>query len=378
MTARRMSPTATNQHTQKADTHTMVTPIKSTSPKSPARKAKTPTQKATATQNPGGGAKSTSTATRKRLAPQVPKVMSNDTDVTTAFDTPEKRLSKKIPSPVFATDYVHRTIDGALDTELLAYARTTKENVILFGPTGSGKTGVIYAYAAEHKTPIANIPCNGAIDPATLFGRPAAFADGSIGYIESDVTLIMRHGGIIYLDEINFAPMRVMSVLHGCLDARRQITIPELGYETFDLSPDCQFIANNNPGYEDTKPLNKAFNNRFSVPLEWGYDADVESQLITVLPTLLEVADKVRARIDAGDLDTPLGTNKLREFEDHALDLTAMFGPDNGMALATRMLVNGFKAHEREAVDNAITHFSARLKNEAAEAIAAESTGGES
>lgn len=257
-------------------------------------------------------------------------------------------LSHKVPDATYLTRYVSRTIDGMKDLDVLDYAASVGENVLLSGPTGSSKTSVVYAWAAKNQRPLVNVPCNGAIDPSTLYGRPTILADGSVDYIESDVTKVLRFGGVLYLDELNFAPAKVLSVLHGALDARRQVTIPELGYLTFDVHPQCFMVATYNPGYEDTRELNKAFQNRWAVQLEWGYDSAVERQLIVQLPVLHQLAEQVRKLVDVQDIETPLGPNKLMEFERHAMDMS--------LDMAVRIFLNGFKSHERDQVSELVLH----------------------
>ena len=45
----------------------------------------------------------------------------------------------------------------------------------------------------------------------------------------------MEHGGVVYWDEVNFTPQKVLAVLHAAMDARRQVTIADLGYETIKM-----------------------------------------------------------------------------------------------------------------------------------------------
>jgi nitric oxide reductase NorQ protein len=252
--------------------------------------------------------------------------------------------------------YIRREFEGMADTALMWYARKTHENMMLFGPTGPGKTSGVYAYSAERGIPVATIACHGGVDPNTVFGRHV-LVNGNSKYIESSVTQIMRHGGIILLDEINFWPSKVAGVLYPAIDGRRECIIEE-GEENiyFKLHEDCQFIATYNPGYEGTRPLNKALNNKFSCKFEYPYDRAIESKLIVEMPTLLEIADKLRAKFDSGDLETPCATNMLQEFQEHAYHL--------GVPLAELMFVNAFMDYERSSVKDAIEHLRDKLKLE--------------
>ena len=265
-------------------------------------------------------------------------------------------LSALIPEPEFGTEYVPRHFDGVQDLAILQYARQYRENTLISGPTGPGKTSVVLAFCAIKKIPMVTVACNGAIDPSTLFGQRSIATDGSVVYRESSVLQVMREGGVLYLDEVNFAPPRIMSVLHGALDKRRVVVVPELENEQIKLHPDCQIIATYNPGYEGTKPLNKAFLNRFPMKLTFDYDRKIEEQLVVTVPALLDVADRLRAAAESGDLETPVPTNLLREFEDHAFDM--------GVAFAVTIFLNAFQPHERSAVSDAMLHFRAEIEKQ--------------
>jgi nitric oxide reductase NorQ protein len=270
-------------------------------------------------------------------------------------------LGDLVPPPRFREEYIPRSIEGVEDLRILDHAMSSSENVLLFGPTGPGKTSLVYAYAASRRLPLVCLACNGAIDPATLWGRPELRSDGhggtDISYAESAIVTLVRNGGVLYLDEINFAPPRIMAVLHGALDKRRQVTVPDLGNETITLHPRCQVIASMNVGYNGTKPLNQAFKNRFPIKLMFDYEPEIERKLITLIPTLVEIAQKLRASGVNGDLETPVAANLLQEYQDHALSISTAF--------ATEVFLNAFEEHERAAVGDVMEHYSRRLEQEA-------------
>lgn len=266
-------------------------------------------------------------------------------------------LAHLIPDDWYADDYICREFpDDQTDQTLLAHARNTRQNTLIFGPTGPGKTSCVYAFGATNKIPVVNIACNGAIDPSTLFVRPVFQPDGSIKLVESEVVAVLRHGGILYLDEINFMPPRVASVLHGALDKRRTVTIVELGNEPIKLHPLCQVVATYNPGYEGTKPLNEAFKNRFAIPLEFDYSTVIELQLLNC-PSLVDMATQLRASQEAGIIETPISTNMLIEFEELARDL--------GINCAIMIFLNHFNSDETAAVKAIVQDaFFQRLNDE--------------
>lgn len=277
----------------------------------------------------------------------------------TADSPDQEHLTHLVPEKVFADDYVSRKVFGVWDVDLLRYSKAARNNVLLFGPTGPGKTSLILAYAARERLPLVTVQCNGAVDPNTFWGGLAFDENGSLmGWQDSEITQVIRHGGILYLDEVNFLPPKVAAVFHGLMDKRRQITIPEKGNEVIKAHPDLQIVAAYNPDYEGTKPLNAAFKNRFKVKVEFDYDEAVEKDLVCI-PVMLEIARKLRSAHKAGELDTPVSTNMLIEFEELAVDL--------GYDFAVGNFLNAFAAEERQAVTEAFDMFTTEIRKQVKE-----------
>lgn len=265
-------------------------------------------------------------------------------------------LSHLIPDKMFEEEYVSRKIENVWDVDVLRYAHAARNNVLMFGPTGPGKTSLALAYCAADRKPLVTIQCNGAIDPNTFWGGLAFDATGNLtGWQDSEITLAIRHGGVILLDEVNFLPPKVAAVFHGLLDKRRQITIPEKGNEVVKAHDDLQIIAAYNPDYEGTKPLNAAFKNRFKIKVRFDYDENVEKELVCI-PVMLDIAKKLRTAHKGGDLETPTSTNMLIEFEELAVDL--------GYDFAVSNFLNAFAEEERAAVTEAFDMYSTEIKKQ--------------
>ena len=251
-------------------------------------------------------------------------------------------LESHIPEKYFAEDYVSRIVNGVNDMDILAAAKEDYQNTLIFGPTGPGKTSFVYAYAARSNLPLLPVQCHGSADARELFGSwVPTEVPGQLIWQDGVVTQIVRHGGVIYLDEVNFMPPRVLAVLHGLLDKRRSITLMEHGGETIVGHNDTQIIASYNPDYEDTRPLNKAFRNRFAFKLFWDYEPAVEKKLVNS-PMLRGLAKSLRDRAD--DIETPVTTNMLQELEVFAQNEKL------GSAFAIENFLNSFSDDERQGV----------------------------
>lgn len=261
---------------------------------------------------------------------------------------PQHPLAHKVPSvDKFLSPYVSRLIDGTKDLDILEGAHRNRMNVLLEGPTGSAKTSVVYAYGAHAGLPVINIPCNGAIDLRSLFGGLGPKEDGGFKFFPSDLVQAVLHGGIVLFNEINFAPPKILAVAYGLLDKRKELTVTEASGTDFPTTvtahEDLFVVADCNPGYIGTRPLSEALRNRFAIKLPWDYSTDVEDELIGC-PSLQKIADAIRQRHRAGDLEGSVPTNLMLEFLTIATDGT--FGVD----FAITNFVNSFVGDEKQVV----------------------------
>lgn len=271
-----------------------------------------------------------------------------------AKQTPGFDIEALIPPEWKAEEYINRTIEGVRDVDVLDSARRMKANVLLFGPTGPGKTSCVQAYCAEKRIPYYSIPCHQSIEPRQLVGSyiPTETA-GVYRWQDGPVTALARFGGVLELEEVNFMPRGISSFLNPVLRGR-VLSVLEHSGEVIPVHDDFQIIATMNPDYEGTKPLNEAFRNRFSLKLKFDYDREIEEQLVS-LTSLLDLADQLRAS-HGTTLETPVSTNMLIEFEDLAFEFSFAFAVEN--------FLNAFTESERNAVREVVKLREADLKNE--------------
>ena len=248
-----------------------------------------------------------------------------------------------IPDPKWSKDYINRYFnDGKSDFEIYDYALENDINVLIEGGAGSGKTMSVIAYASARNYRYFNVSSNAGIDPSQLFGRWIPREDGH-GYRWQDgaVTLLVRYGGVLLLNEVNFMPERIMTVLYSLLDDRREIQLLDNGGEVIKAHPDLLIVADMNAGYRGTHELSQANNDRWKIKLEFPYDKRIEGKLIKS-KSLLELAGKLRDQYDREEISTPISTRGLVAFQKNAVGL--------GLNLAIDSYVNGFDKDERGAV----------------------------
>jgi nitric oxide reductase NorQ protein len=141
------------------------------------------------------------------------------------------------------------------------------KNVLLKGPTGSGKTKLAETLSHLFSKPMHSINCSVDLDAEALLGYKTIVernGKNSIEFISGPVINAMKKGHLLYIDEINMAKPETLPVLNGVLDYRKMITNPFTG-EVVKASEGFGVIAAINEGYVGTVPLNEALKNRFVV-----------------------------------------------------------------------------------------------------------------
>jgi hypothetical protein len=244
-----------------------------------------------------------------------------------------------VPDPSYAKRYKNRKVHGIADFDLMDYCMKNRKNLLMRGDTGAGKTMMPMAYAAKNGIPYYSIPCDVAIDTTSLFGKmmPTDVV-GKFEWTDGPVTELVRHGGILNISEVNFMPPKISAALYQLLDGRRSLTLLQHKGEVIKAHPRLLIVADMNPKYRGTVELNVAFANRWNVKVDWGYDSQVESSLVSS-PALLKIVQQIRKN---DQVKTPVGTNAMEEF--------MQLAPDLGYDFAVQNFVGIFDTTERDAI----------------------------
>ena len=185
------------------------------------------------------------------------------------------------------------------------------------GPSGTGKTHIIYLVAELTQLPLWEINCGLQTSAYDLFGRYIGL--GKENWIDGIITSWCRYGGILYLDEANMMKQDVATKLNPILDARGHMVLNEKDNELINRHKDAYMIISMNPfsaEFTGTKPLNAAFRRRMSVWLNFDYMSvndhidDKEVNLLIersgisrdISTNIVRVAAKLRHGYKSGDL----------------------------------------------------------------------------
>ncbi|RLI12516.1 AAA family ATPase [Candidatus Bathyarchaeota archaeon] len=142
----------------------------------------------------------------------------------------------------------------------------------LIGPSGTGKTHIVYFIAELTELPIWEVNCGLQTSTYDLFGRYIGL--GKENWIDGQIITWCRNGGILYLDEANMMKQDIAARLNPILDTRGHIVLTEKDNEVVKRHPYGYVIISMNPfssEFAGTKPLNAAFRRRMSVWIDFSY-----------------------------------------------------------------------------------------------------------
>jgi nitric oxide reductase NorQ protein len=162
---------------------------------------------------------------------------------------------------------------------LFTTAARSRMPVMLKGPTGCGKTRFIQHMAYRLGRPLITVACHEDLTASDLIGRYLLKGEETI-WLDGPLTLGVKHGAIVYLDEIVEARKDTTVVIHPLSDDRRILPIEKKG-QIVEAVDDFMLVISYNPGYQSVlKDLKQSTKQRF-MALEFGYPPrEVESRVI--------------------------------------------------------------------------------------------------
>jgi nitric oxide reductase NorQ protein len=192
---------------------------------------------------------------------------------------------------------------------LFTIAANSKMPVMLKGPTGCGKTRFVQHMAYRLGRPLITVACHEDLTASDLVGRYLLKGQETV-WADGPLTLGVKHGAIVYLDEIVEARKDTTVIIHPLSDDRRFLPIEKKG-QILEASDDFTLVISYNPGYQSVlKDLKQSTKQRF-MAIEFDYPApDVET---TVVEREAGVSRELAASL------VKLG-GKVRNLKNHGLD----------------------------------------------------------
>jgi hypothetical protein len=249
--------------------------------------------------------------------------------------------SINVPTKEQIGHYIERTLIGGVN-EVTMYdtAKKLKLNVLLEGGAGSGKTSSPINYGYKRNQGVVVVSMSAGIEVGHFVGKTIIKNNGEVGWVDGVLVQSMKRGDILVIDELDFATPKIMQRLQDVL-ANRTLTLVENEGEVIHAHPDFLVVATYNNGYRGSQKVNQAVLDRFKIKLMFDYDNTIEKQLIKS-PTLLTLAEQMRADSIAGIYETPISLRLLLAFQELTSEINYEFAVEN--------FLMGFTTDERASV----------------------------
>ena len=197
------------------------------------------------------------------------------------------------------------------EIEVFEQCYKNKIPVLLKGPTGTGKSRFIEFMAFQLEKKLITISCHEETSSTDLIGRFIIKGAETV-WLDGPLTMAVKEGAVIYLDEIAEARPDVIVAIHSLTDHRRELFIDKLG-QTIKAHEDFMLVASFNPGYQrGFKELKPSTRQRFAA-LTFNYpEAKIETDILmnetsieeSIAKQLVSIGNKIRNLKELGLTET--------------------------------------------------------------------------
>lgn len=204
---------------------------------------------------------------------------------------------------------------------------------LLYGAPGCGKTALV---EAAFSGDVYTLMGTGDTEVADLVGGYVQTPSGGFEWVDGDLIKAADNGGVYFIDEVGLIDPKVLSVVYGLMDGRREITVtanPERG--TVKAHPEFYVVAATNPNAPGVR-LSEALLSRFTVQVEMGTDWSLARKL-GVPTTLVTAAQNLAKKQTAGEVSWSPQMREVLAFRDIADTFGTEFAIANLLAAAPEM-----------------------------------------
>lgn len=228
--------------------------------------------------------------------------------------------------------YFHRPWgESHTDVQVLQKARIANQFPLLYGPPGTGKTAMAEAAYGEE---LVTILGTGDTEVADLVGGYIQNIEGAYEWIDGPLLIAMEEGRPLLVDEIGIIDPKVLTVLYGAMDGRRELRVTADPSRGIVKAKDGFFVIGaTNPNAPGVR-LSEALLSRFTLHVEVLTDYALARKL-RVNKDIVAMAQSLDHRVrNTGELEWAPQFRELLAFRDVESQFGRRFAIENLIASA--------------------------------------------
>jgi hypothetical protein len=215
--------------------------------------------------------------------------------------------------------YYARNWGEHTDIEVLRKAREANQYVMLYGSPGTGKTACVEAAFPDE---LYTILGSGDTEVADLVGGYVQTPSGGFEWVDGSLVKAASEGKVLLIDEIGLIDPKVLSVVYGLMDGRRELPItanPERG--TIKAKEGFFVIAATNPNAPGVR-LSEALVSRFTIQAEMTTDWNLAKNKLGVPNPAVVASQNLSKKLENGETSWSPQMRELIAFR----DVSKLFG----------------------------------------------------
>lgn len=222
--------------------------------------------------------------------------------------------------------------EDPIAAKIIEFAIKRRANVLVVGPTGCGKSGLVINILARLALKAEIFSCSGETSTDELIAKPWIITENGCSIttaIHGAALRAYKDGKTLLLEEVDFAVPDIMASLHRLMETNSNSYICSVGVQEvipkshlFSVVATANTIGTGEDTfiYAGTKPQNQAFMNRFSYTVRMGYlESNKEIKVLVnktgidknLAATLVQCANDVRDAADPTRIKGSLGSQTI-------------------------------------------------------------------
>jgi hypothetical protein len=219
------------------------------------------------------------------------------------------------------------------DVMVLRKARANSQYSLLYGAPGCGKTALVEAAYCDEPGGLFTVLGSGDTEVADLVGGYVQTPSGGFLWEDGPLLKAAESGGVLLIDEVGLIDPKVLSIVYGLMDGRREYTVtanPERG--TVKAADGFYVVAATNPNAPGVR-LSEALLSRFIVQVEMTTDWGLARKLGCPI-AVVTAAQNLAKKQQASEVSWAPQMRELLGFRDLAKDFGTKFAIANLLAAA--------------------------------------------